>query len=143
MIGRITKILDPNTDHTRYIVRIRRQSKYLVELNEELSPTDVEDGMRVGVDKKKYSISLPLPPRIDPKVSVMTVEERPDVTYNDIGGYKDQIDQLKEVLELPLLNPQIFSQLGIDPPKGVLLFSLIIRTSRQRTCSAFPRRTYP
>ena len=47
MIGRITKILDPNTDHTRYIVRIRRQSKFLVELKEELSPTDVEEGMRV------------------------------------------------------------------------------------------------
>lgn len=47
MIGRITKILDPNTDHTRYIVRIKRQSKFLVELKEELSPTDVEEGMRV------------------------------------------------------------------------------------------------
>ena len=122
MIGRIVKILDPDTDHTRYITTIRKIAKYVVDLNDQLSPTDVEEGMRVGVEKKKYKIALPLPPKIDPTVSLMTVEERPDVTYNDIGGYKEQIDQLREVLELPLLNPQIFEKLGIDAPKGVMLY---------------------
>ena len=146
MVGRITKIIDPNTDHTRYIVNIRHNAKYVVELNEQLSPTDVEEGMRVGVDKKKYKISLPLPPKIDPSVSLMTVEDRPDVTYNDIGGYKEQIDQLREVLELPLLNPQVFEQLGIDPPKGVLLFgppgtgkTLTARAVANRTDACFIR----
>ena len=122
MIGRIVKILDPDTDHTRYITTIRKIAKYVVDLNDQLSPTDVEEGMRVGVEKKKYKIALPIPPKIDPTVSLMTVEERPDVTYNDIGGYKEQIDQLREVLELPLLNPQIFEKLGIDAPKGVMLY---------------------
>ena len=122
MIGRIVKILDPDTDHTRYITTIRKIAKYVVDLTDQLSPTDVEEGMRVGVEKKKYKIALPLPPKIDPTVSLMTVEERPDVTYNDIGGYKEQIDQLREVLELPLLNPQIFEKLGIDAPKGVMLY---------------------
>ena len=122
MIGRIVKILDPDTDHTRYITTIRKIAKYVVDLNDQLSPTDVEEGMRVGVEKKKYKIALPLPPKMDPTVSLMTVEERPDVTYNDIGGYKEQIDQLREVLELPLLNPQIFEKLGIDAPKGVMLY---------------------
>jgi 26S proteasome regulatory subunit T1 len=79
-------------------------------------------GMRIGVEKKKLKISLPLPPKIDPTVSLMTVEDKPDVTYDDIGGYTEQLDKLREVLELPLLNPQIFIQLGIDPPKGVLLY---------------------
>ena len=146
MVGRITKIIDPNTDHTRYIVNIRHNAKYVVELNEQLSPTNVEEGMRVGVDKKKYKISLPLPPKIDPSVSLMTVEDRPDVTYNDIGGYKEQIDQLREVLELPLLNPQVFEQLGIDPPKGVLLFgppgtgkTLTARAVANRTDACFIR----
>ena len=101
MVGRIIKILDKDTDHTRYMIHLRKVAKYVVDLNEQLSPTDVEEGMRVGVERKKYKISLPLPPKIDPSVSLMTVEERPDVTYNDIGGYKEQLDQLKEVLELP------------------------------------------
>ena len=146
MVGRITKILDKDTDHTRYIIHIRQNAKYVVDLNDQLSPTDVEEGMRVGVDKKKYRISLPLPPKIDPSVSLMTVEERPDVTYNDIGGYKEQIDQLREVLELPLLNPQTFEKLGIDPPKGVLLYgppgtgkTLTARAVANRTDACFIR----
>ena len=146
MVGRITKILDKDTDHTRYIIHIRQNAKYVVDLNDQLSPTDVEEGMRVGVDKKKYRISLPLPPKIDPSVSLMTVEERPDVTYNDIGGYKEQIEQLREVLELPLLNPQTFEKLGIDPPKGVLLYgppgtgkTLTARAVANRTDACFIR----
>ena len=146
MVGRIIKIMDKDTDHTRYMVNIRKVAKYVVELSDQLSPTDVEEGMRIGVDRKKYKISLPLPPKIDPSVSLMTVEERPDVTYNDIGGYKEQLDQLREVLELPLLNPQIFEKLGIDPPKGVLLFgppgtgkTLTARAVANRTDACFIR----
>ena len=146
MVGRIIKIMDKDTDHTRYMIHLRKVAKYVVELSDQLSPTDVEEGMRIGVDKKKYKISLPLPPKIDPSVSLMTVEDRPDVTYNDIGGYKEQLDQLREVLELPLLNPQIFEKLGIDPPKGVLLFgppgtgkTLTARAVANRTDACFIR----
>ena len=146
MVGRIIKIMDKDTDHTRYMIHLKKVAKYVVELNDQLSPTDVEEGMRIGVDRKKYKISLPLPPKIDPSVSLMTVEERPDVTYNDIGGYKEQLDQLREVLELPLLNPQIFEKLGIDPPKGVLLFgppgtgkTLTARAVANRTDACFIR----
>ena len=146
MVGRIIKIIDKDTDHTRYMIHLRKIAKYVVELSDQLSPTDVEEGMRIGVDRKKYKISLPLPPKIDPNVSLMTVEERPDVTYNDIGGYKEQLDQLREVLELPLLNPQIFEKLGIDPPKGVLLFgppgtgkTLTARAVANRTDACFIR----
>ena len=145
MVGRLIKILDKDTDHPRYMIHIRQVAKYIVELGD-LSPTDVEEGMRIGVKRKKYKITLPLPPKIDPSVSLMTVEERPDVTYNDIGGYKEQLEQLREVLELPLLNPQIFEKLGIDPPKGVLLYgppgtgkTLTARAVANRTDACFIR----
>ena len=62
--------------------------------------------MRVGVDRNKYQIQIPLPPKIDPTVTMMTVEEKPDITYNDIGGNKDEIQKLREVLELPMLHPE-------------------------------------
>ena len=52
----------------------------------------------------------------------MTVEDKPDVTYNDIGGCKEQLKKLREVVEMPLLNPEKFITLGIDPPKGVLMY---------------------
>ena len=54
--------------------------------------------MRVGVDRTKYQIHIPLPPKIDPSVTMMTVEEKPDVTYSDVGGSKDQIEKLREVI---------------------------------------------
>lgn len=57
-----------------------------------------------SVDRHKYFIQLPLPPKIDAGVTMMTVEEKPDITYNDVGGCKDQIAKLREVVELPLLH---------------------------------------
>jgi 26S proteasome regulatory subunit T1 len=53
---------------------------------------------------------------------MMQVEEKPDVTYADVGGQKEQLEKLREVVELPLLHPERFVNLGIDPPKGVLLY---------------------
>jgi len=77
---------------------------------------------------------------------MMTVEEKPDVTYNDLGGCKDQIEKIREVVELPLLHPERFIQLGIDPPKGVLLFgppgtgkTLCARAVANRTDACFIR----
>lgn len=50
------------------------------------------------VDRNKYQIQIPLPPKIDPSVTMMTVEEKPDVTYNDVGGCKEQIEKMREVI---------------------------------------------
>ena len=67
----------------------------MVGLGDRVSPTDIEEGMRVGVDRTKYQIQIPLPPKIDPTVTMMTVEEKPDITYSDIGGSKEQIEKVR------------------------------------------------
>jgi 26S proteasome regulatory subunit T1 len=54
-----------------------------------MAATDVDEGMRVGVHPSKYIIEIGLPPKIDPSVTMMQVEEKPDVTYQDIGGCKE------------------------------------------------------
>ena len=115
-------------------------------LGEKVAPTDVEEGMRVGVDRTKYAIQIPLPPKIDPTVSLMTVEDKPDVTYDEVGGAKDSLEKLREVVELPLLHPERFLTLGIDPPKGVLLYgppgtgkTLSARAVANRTDACFIR----
>ena len=89
---------------------------------------------------------MPLPPKIDPTVTMMTVEEKPDVTYSDLGGCKEQIEKIREVVELPLLHPEKFTQLGIEPPKGVLLYgppgtgkTLTARAVANRTDACFVR----
>ena len=58
---------------------------------------------------------IPLPPKIDASVTMMQVEEKPDVTYSDVGGCKEQIERLREVVETPLLN---VSSCLVPPPRS-------------------------
>merc|ERR1711971_1189852 len=113
LVARCTKIIErgQNEDEREYMIVIRQIAKYVVDLGENVAPTDIEEAMRVGVDRSKYRIQIPLPPKIDASVTMMTVEEKPDVTYDDVGGCKEQIEKLGKFVEL-----------GIDPPKGVLLY---------------------
>lgn len=145
-VARCTKIINPNTDDARYVISIKQMAKFVVGLGEKVAPTDIEEGMRVGVDRQKYSIQIPLPPKIDPTVTMMTVEEKPDLTYADIGGCKEQIEKMREVVELPMLHPEKFVALGIDPPKGVLMYgppgtgkTLLARAVANRTDACFIR----
>ncbi|GMF01842.1 unnamed protein product [[Candida] boidinii] len=152
-VARCTKIIksteaasDEIDEKAKYVINIKQIAKFVVGLGERVSPTDIEEGMRVGVDRTKYEIQLPLPPRIDPTVTMMTVEEKPDVTYSDVGGCKEQIEKLREVVELPLLSPERFVKLGIDPPKGILLYgppgtgkTLCARAVANRTDATFIR----
>ena len=64
---------------------------------------------RGSVDRTKYQIQIPLPPKIDASVTMMQVEEKPDVTYSDVGGCKEQIEKLREVVETPLLSVRLFN----------------------------------
>lgn len=130
----------------KYVINVKQIAKFVVGLGEKVAPTDIEEGMRVGVDRTKYSIQIPLPPKIDPTVSLMTVEDKPDVTYEDVGGAKDAMEKLREVLETPLLHPERFVALGIDPPKGILLYgppgtgkTLSARAVANRTDACFIR----
>ncbi|KEP60852.1 UNVERIFIED_CONTAM: 26S proteasome regulatory subunit 7, putative [Hammondia hammondi] len=131
-------------EEPKYIINVKQIAKFVVGLGEKVAAMDIEEGMRVGVDRNKYKIQIPLPPKIDPTVTMMTVEEKPDVTYNDVGGAKEQLEKLREVLELPLLHPERFLSLGIDPPKGVLLYgppgtgkTLTARAVANRTDACF------
>ncbi len=59
---------------------------------------------------------------LNPKAVEISEERVPDVAYEDIGGLDEEIKKIREMVELPLKHPEIFSRLGIEPPKGVLLF---------------------
>ncbi|EAL68960.1 hypothetical protein ACTFIW_004316 [Dictyostelium discoideum] len=145
-VARCTKIIDVGKPNAKYIITVKQIAKFVVALGDKLSPTDVEEGIRVGVDRNKYQIQIPLPPKIDASVTMMQVEEKPDITYKDVGGCKEQIEKLREVVEMPLLHPEKFVNLGIDPPKGVLMYgppgtgkTLCARAVANRTDAAFVR----
>lgn len=145
-VARCTKIINAGTEDAKYVINVKQIAKFVVGLGERVAPTDIEEGMRVGVDRNKYQIQIPLPPKIDPTVTMMQVEEKPDITYKDVGGCKEQIEKMREVVELPLLHPERFVALGIDPPKGVLMYgppgtgkTLLARAVANRTDATFIR----
>lgn len=89
----------------KHVPSLSQIAKFVVALGDKVAPSDIEEGMRVGTDRTKHQIQIPLPPKIDPTVTMMTVEEKPDVTYNEVGGNKEQIEKMREVVELPMLHP--------------------------------------
>ncbi|TPP54105.1 ATPase associated with various cellular activities (AAA) family protein [Leishmania donovani] len=147
-VGRCERILNKGQDDARYVISIREHAKYVVTIGERVAPEDIEESMRVGIvmGYSKIQIEIPLPPRIDRSVSMMQVEDKPDVTYADVGGVKEQIERIREVVELPITHPEKYTQLGIDPPKGVLLYgppgtgkTLLAKAVANRTDATFIR----
>ncbi|VDN31479.1 unnamed protein product [Dibothriocephalus latus] len=84
---------------------------------EELKPGDL-----VGVNKDSYLILEKLPPEFDSRVKAMEVDDRPTERYGDIGGLDKQIQELIEAVVLPMTHKERFEAIGIQPPKGVLLY---------------------
>ena len=86
------------------------------EMREELAPDD-----RVAVNNS-LSVVKKLEKETDVRARVMQVERSPDVTYADIGGLEDQMQEVRETVEMPLEHPEMFDDVGIQPPSGVLLY---------------------
>lgn len=82
---------------------------------------EIKAGDTVGVDQQSLKIVKILPPNVDSFVAGMELDERPSESYEDIGGLDEIVEQLREVVELPLTNPELFKIIGIQPPNGVLL----------------------
>jgi proteasome regulatory subunit len=82
----------------------------------------LEPGARVALNQNSLTVVNVFPAKKDKNVSAMEIDEKPDVTYADIGGLDTQITEIKETVELPIKNPEIFEEIGIDPPKGILLY---------------------
>lgn len=59
---------------------------------------------------------------VDPMVSVMKLEKAPTESYADVGGLEQQVQEIKEAVELPLTHPELYEEMGIKPPKGVILY---------------------
>ncbi|WP_407392783.1 proteasome-activating nucleotidase [Methanobrevibacter sp.] len=79
-------------------------------------------GARVALNQKNLGVVSVFPAKKDKNVAAMEIDEKPETTYADIGGLDPQITEVKETVELPIKNPEIFKEIGIDPPKGILLY---------------------
>ncbi|MCS7367250.1 MAG: proteasome-activating nucleotidase [archaeon YNP-WB-062] len=93
----------------------------IVNILESIDKSKLKPGASVALNQRGSAIIEVLPRVDDPQVRAFEIIEKPNVTYNDIGGLDEQIEELKEVVELPLKNPQMFKMIGVETPKGVLL----------------------
>ncbi|XP_030849278.1 26S proteasome regulatory subunit 6A-B [Strongylocentrotus purpuratus] len=106
---------------------------------EKLNPGDL-----VGVNKDSYLILETLPQEFDSRVKAMEVDERPTEQYSDIGGLDKQIQELIEAVVLPMTHKERFVNIGIQPPKGVLLYGPpgTGKTLLARACAAQTKSTF-
>ncbi len=81
----------------------------------------VTAGDRVAVNDS-FAIQRILDAETDARAQSMEITERPQVTYEDIGGIDEQIREVREAVEQPLAEPEVFEEVGIEPPSGVLLY---------------------
>jgi proteasome regulatory subunit len=108
-------------DDGRVIVKSSTGPQFVVNYPESVIGSQLESGAKVALNQRTLAVVDVLPISIDPFVQAMNVEESPDVTYDDIGGLEEQIAEIRETVELPLLHPELFEKVGIEPPRGILL----------------------
>lgn len=118
IVGEIIDIIDNN----RVVVRSSAGPRFLVRVSQFIDPKDLRSGSRCTLNQQSLALIEVLPNNYDPQVYGMELEDRPGERYADIGGLGPQIQELKEAVELPLTKPHLFDQVGIRPPKGVLLY---------------------
>jgi len=106
----------------RAVVKSSTGPVLIVQVLDSVDKSKLRPGALVALNQRGAAIVDVLPQREDPYVRALEVIERPNVKYIDVGGLSKQIEELREVVELPLKNPELFKAMGIEPPKGVLLY---------------------
>eukprot|EP00892_Ulva_mutabilis_P008617 jgi/Ulvmu1/6127/UM027_0105.1 len=117
-VGTLEEIIDEN----HAIVSTSVGPEYYVGVLQLVDKTQLEPGCSVLLHSKAMAIVGILSNDADPMVSVMKVDQAPTESFADIGGLESQIQEIKEAVELPLTHPELYEDIGIKAPKGVILY---------------------
>mmetsp|Transcript_24768 Transcript_24768/g.38194 ORF Transcript_24768/g.38194 Transcript_24768/m.38194 type:complete len:447 (+) Transcript_24768:67-1407(+) len=117
-VGNLEELIDDN----HAIVSSSVGPEYYVNILSSVNQDLLEPGCSVLLHNKTMSVVGILSDDTDPMVSVMKVDKAPLESYADIGGLEEQIQEIKEAVELPLAHPELYEDIGIKPPKGVILY---------------------
>jgi len=118
VIGQFLEMID---EHTA-IVGSTTGSNYHVRILSTIDRELLKPSASVALHRHSNALVDVLPPESDSSISLLAASERPDVNYQDIGGLDMQKQEIREAVELPLTHPDLYQQIGIDPPRGVLLY---------------------
>lgn len=138
--------LEELIDDQHAIVSSSVGPKYYVTICSFVDQDQIEPGCQVLTHHKVLSVVGLLQDEGDALMSVMKVEKAPLESYADVGGLEKQIQELKESVELPLTHPELYEEVGIRPPKGVILYgepgtgkTLLARAVANETSATFLR----
>lgn len=141
-VGTLEEMIDD--DHA--IVSSTTGPEYYVSIMSFVDKDLLEPGASVLLHHKSVSIVGVLTDDTDPSVSVMKLDKAPTESYADIGGLETQIQEVRESVELPLLHPELYEEMGIHPPKGVILYgapgtgkTLLAKAVANQTSATFLR----
>jgi 26S proteasome regulatory subunit T3 len=118
VIGQFLEIID----HNHGIVSSTTGSNYYVRILSTINRELLKPGASVALHRHSNAVVDVLPPEADSSIAMLGSDEKPDVSYNDIGGCDQQKQEIREAVELPLTHNDLYKQIGIDPPRGVLLY---------------------
>jgi len=141
-VGNLEEIIDDN----HAIVSSSVGPEYYVTIMSFVDKDLLEPGCSILMHNKVLSVVGILQDDVDPMVSVMKVDKAPLESYADIGGLEQQIQEIKEAVELPLTHPELYEEIGIKPPKGVILYgdpgtgkTLLAKAVANQTSATFLR----
>merc|ERR1711971_753942 len=141
-VGTLEEIIDDN----HAIVTTTGGSGHYVSILSFVDKDQLEPGCAVLLNHKVHCVVGVLSDDTDPMVTVMKLEKAPQETYADIGGLDQQIQEIKGSVELPLTHPEYYEEMGIRPPKGVILYgppgtgkTLLAKAVANQTSATFLR----
>merc|ERR1711970_85767 len=141
-VGNLEEIIDDN----HAIVSTSVGSEHYVSILSFVDKDQLEPGCSVLLNHKVHAVIGVLGDDTDPMVSVMKLEKAPQESYADVGGLDTQIQEIKESVELPLTHPELYEEMGIKPPKGVILYgapgtgkTLLAKAVANQTSATFLR----
>ena len=130
----------------RVIVKSSTGPDFVVNSAETVEHGKMTVGSRVALNKQTLAVMGVLPASLDPLVTASEIVDKPSVSYGEIGGLSDQIREIREAVEYPLLRAELYKKVGVDPPKGVLLIgppgtgkTLIAKAVAHHTSATFVR----
>lgn len=142
VIGQFLEMIDAHTG----IIGSTTGSSYYVRILSTIDRELLKPSASVALHRHSNALVDVLPPEADSSIQLLAASEKPDVTYADIGGMDMQKQEIREAVELPLTHFGLYKQIGIDPPRGVLLYgppgtgkTMLAKAVAHHTTAAFIR----
>ena len=116
----VAAVVDVMENGEVYLRQQGNNQEYVTTVSEKLHRI-LKPGMKVAVNNT-LSVVRTIGNTYDSRVRVMELDEQPSVTFEQVGGLKEEIEEVREAVEYPLTKPKIYERVGVEPPKGILLY---------------------